>query len=249
MGAIWTFLRLCGIVVGVATLLRLATLGLGVEYKEVFQAFLDQVRNVVELGFLIDPLEKFAQGALEWLRGFGWRIPDLAPHWRPVLTLEWLLMASYARNLTGIISIPLFWAAVSAVIAAVATGTQPLASSAIFFWPLAGFALFAAGLAIPGTNRFAEINAFRGGSWTDVFGWLVACSLFILAGHLLSPETLGGPPALVLLACLVGGWGILFLLYGLVQRFEDPDRNAMNTGLDILGVMGLALAIGYVMMK
>lgn len=95
---LWTLLRIAGIIVGVAALLRLALISFGIEYKEFFQAFLDNIANIVELGFLLDPLEKLVQAALDWLRGISLPIPELQPHWRPIFTLAWLFLGAYARN-------------------------------------------------------------------------------------------------------------------------------------------------------
>lgn len=235
--------------VGVATLLRLATIGFNIEYKEFFQEFLDQVRNIVELGFLVDPIDKLVHGFLEWVRSFGWHIPDLQPHWQQVFTLSWLLMAAIARNWSGALEARMVLAFACALASGVAAGTAPPDSVAIFFYPAAGFVLFfgLAGLPDFVVNRHRAVLGLM-----TLFQFIVMAIAAYVSSDTKSVAGAVQNPALLLLVLSVGFSGIVSIIAGQIGRLiwrEKRDSEIAATGFDIVAVMGLALAIGYVMMK
>lgn len=98
MGWVWGLFRLAGIIVGTATLLRLAlTEGL-VTYEPIFQAWMDRLRDIIELGFLTDVIELALVAAFEWARGFGIPMPELQPEWRPTFILTALMFGAILRH-------------------------------------------------------------------------------------------------------------------------------------------------------
>jgi hypothetical protein len=258
-------------------MLRLATYGFGVEYKAFFNAFLDRVKDIVDLGFILDPLEKkIVHPALDWIRSFGWHIPMVAPHWRSVFVLLWLFMITAAKNLPG----PLFLldnlrdnieslgrgsqsrikmphhlrarniivAGACALVGAVATGTVAKDSLEILTWPLASFFLY--GVVTEFMTGIVGHSNFRG------FFRMGALTLItILAGFLFGPA-LGlmnldiESPGLLILVSLVGAMGLIFLVLGLFSIGSLQERlkdQYMVAGADILAVLGTAAAIAYIM--
>jgi len=259
----WFAARVVGVTLGILTLLKLATIGFGIEYKQFFQAFLDRLRDFIDLSPLLDPIEEYALRPLfNWLRGIGWSIPELANHWRYVFTLNSLLMLAMARRFSGnMFSAAVVWAFVCALVSAAATGTMPLSSRAVFYWPILSVLAF---MALP------EAVRRRPGPWALLFGLLFAAYLFLVGYMATVPVKsvfgLAVPsPTLFLLAITVAFFGAIALLMGLVllpilsasigdipgapPRVSPLDNAVTAMGLDVLGVMGGALTIGYLMMK
>lgn len=247
----WTILRICGIILGTAALLRLATVGLGIEYKLYFQQFLEQLKGIIDLGFLVDPIEKFiVHPSLDWLRSLGLTIPPLQEHWRSAFVLLWLLHGSIARNSRGdglvYFLFAIIWGGLTALAAGAMTGTVQLNSVAMIAWPLAGFVACMAGHFVWGVLH-------RDRPWLPLLFAAGAVAVAI-GGHVATkqwPSLFDVPsPGLLVLAGVVGAVGLLFCLMGLYaasRRRWALDNSFNSIGLDILGVMGLALALGYIM--
>lgn len=240
--SLWALARIVGIAVGVATLLRLASIGFNVEYNDLFKAFQDRMAAFFELGGIIDFIEEWiVHPTLHFLRDLNLPIPPLQDHWRQVFALTWLLLAAVARNYPGNIVGQLLWAAVCALVTAVAVGTQPFNSTAVLWWPSAGVIFFMAGLLPPTARRDGRRT------WLIIPGAALSAAPFFDIAPI--TKVLGYPvenPALLGLVIVVGGTGLLFAALGFLRGRSVP---ATAMGLDILWVMGLALGIGYLMMK
>jgi hypothetical protein len=244
MGTTWGILRALGIAVGIFAMWRLARIGFNVEFNDVFQAFLDRMRKFFELDAVIDVIEEWCVvPTLTWLRGFGWTIPHPGDHWRPVFTLEWLLLAAAARNLPGNIAVQIAWAFVCALLAAVAAGTQPPTTWAVVLWPIAALLLFGAGL----LGKFGATGLALGAA-----ALFAAVGVFDTTPTKASLGFVNNSPALLNLVGLVGFIGLGMLMVGLTnggtwrERLTDPST---AIGLDIVAVMGGAFGIGYLMLK
>jgi hypothetical protein len=94
----WVLVRIAGIIVGIATLLRLATTQGLVTYDPLFQEWMDRLQDIVELGFLSDLIEPLLHRFIDWMRSFGWQLPDLNENWRPVFVLCSLYFGAIGRN-------------------------------------------------------------------------------------------------------------------------------------------------------
>lgn len=97
----WVLVRIAGIIVGIATLLRLATTQGLVTYDPLFQEWMDRLQDLVELGFLTDLIEPLLHRFIDWMRSFGLHLPDLNDNWRPVFILSSLYLGAEARQLEG----------------------------------------------------------------------------------------------------------------------------------------------------
>ncbi|MFN8947712.1 MAG: hypothetical protein ACK5YG_08385, partial [Alphaproteobacteria bacterium] len=97
----WVLVRIAGIIVGIATLLRLATTQGLVTYDPLFQEWMDRLQDIVELGFLTDLIEPLLHRFIDWVRSFGWQLPDLNDNWRPVFILSSLYLGAEARQRAG----------------------------------------------------------------------------------------------------------------------------------------------------
>jgi hypothetical protein len=117
----WLLVRVGGIVVGIATLLRVATNEGMVTYDPLFQAWMDQLRGLLELELVMDYV---MQPILYWLlaeiRSLGIAVPDLQDDWRPALVLSTLMFGSISRNRPS--KWPALVAPIGAVIVAVWSG-------------------------------------------------------------------------------------------------------------------------------
>lgn len=264
MGAIWLALRLIGAAVGVITLLAYATDYLRIDFKPAFAEFLRQLEGLV-LDVPLQWVEAWVIGpVLEWMSSyFGWSLKYPAEHWRPVFTLTWLWFLSISRSGAGLFTFGnsasvVVWALICALVSAVVAGAAKLDEFA-FIAPLIAFFFFYLGICL-----------FRLRFRIMLFCFLVI-AIVAATGHY-APTTIGlhrhltgaefeAVRGLVSLTAGVGVLGLLFLSLGLLMApkeartrpsnlFEDEDAGPLvATGLDIVGTMGLALAIGYVMMK
>jgi hypothetical protein len=88
-------LRIAGVALGILALLKLATSTGTVIYTNVFQSWLDLLRDVVGIGFL-STLVKPAVilPALDFIRSFDIPIPPLQDHWQQVFVVLWILFAA-----------------------------------------------------------------------------------------------------------------------------------------------------------
>jgi len=234
----WT-LRIAGWIIGIYAMLKLAAASGTVTYTQVFEAWLDQLRDILGLGFILKPLtQAVILPTLDFIRSFDIPIPALQDHWQQVLVLTWLLLAASARNLSG--SVPTFVALGLAFFFAlpfcVAAGTTPVGSVAVLFVPAVSFAAF-----------FAMLFLLRG----DLRGALtLAASVAVVAVTGLTSTTRVGNDAVTPAAVVFGVVMLFVLVFRLLvtqgtlsQRLQDPDA---ATGLDItaamLGAFGLATA-------
>lgn len=251
--------RLVGCFVGIIALLKLAAIGFRIQFEPFFEEFIQQCRNWTEVIVLLPILEPAAHWCIDRLREMNLSVPDLQPHWRQVFTLQWLLLAAVARNFPGHFVTKFMWAAVCAFAAAVAVGTQPLNSAAVYAWPLAIFLVFMViqldkmggslsgrpkeGVPLPGGDILLFI-AFILLLWG--YGWDPMESFFGVAVD---------NPGLLVWACLVGLMGLYFGAYGwltvrwlrLQGRWSGRDRSGLiATSLDVVGTMGMALGLAYI---
>jgi hypothetical protein len=233
-------LRIAGWIIGIYALLKLAAATGAVTYTKVFQAWLDQLRDFLDLGFILKPLtQAVILPALDFIRSFGIPIPALQDHWQQVFVLTWLLSAAWARNLSGSVPTPvaLGLAFFCTLPFCVATGTVPAGSFAVAALPVAGLLAFYAILTL--------LHGEGGGALL-----LAASAAAFAASGYFSGTTAEGTGQLVLLAHGVGVAGLYFLVHGLLraegdfwQRLQAPGA---AFGLDItaamLGAFGLATA-------
>jgi hypothetical protein len=94
----WLLVRVAGIVVGIATLLRLATNEGLVTYDPLFLAWMDWLSDIVELGFLTKLIGPFLQWGIEYVRSFGISVPDLQDEWNPAFVLSMLMLGAASRH-------------------------------------------------------------------------------------------------------------------------------------------------------
>lgn len=240
-------LRLVGCFVGVIALLKLAITGLNVQLQPFFVDFVERCRGWTETLVLLPILDPVAHWIVERLRELKVAVPDLQPHWRSIFTLQWLLLAAVARNFPGYASFKFIWAAVSALAVAVAVGTQPLQSIAVFAWPFAGFLLFMFFLMVT-IEREGGLPSGIPMPYRNTAFWL---AILLVALGLLGDDPLdsffGTPvdsPGMLFWACLVAAIGTWFVVSGLSQRGNPSAVTA--TGIDIVGTMGIALSLTLV---
>jgi hypothetical protein len=94
----WLLVRIAGIVVGIATLLRIATNEGIVTYDPLFLAWMDWLSDIVELGFLTKLIEPFLHWGIDYVRSFGISVPDLQDEWRPAFVFSMLMFGALARH-------------------------------------------------------------------------------------------------------------------------------------------------------
>jgi len=93
--------RIAGIIVGIATLLRVATNEGIVTYDPLFLAWMDCLSDIVELGFLTKLIGPFLHWGIDVVRGLGISVPDLQDEWRPAFVFSMLLFGAVARHSRG----------------------------------------------------------------------------------------------------------------------------------------------------
>lgn len=232
--SVWTFVRIAGIIVGIATLLRVATNEQLVTYDPLFLAWMDWLSDIVELGFLTKLIGPFLHGGIEWVRSFGISVPDLQDEWRPAFVLSTLMFAAIARHSrSGLLVVA---APVGALVIAVWSG---LDGSLL---PIA-VATIAAAAAVTVVFAVAQIA---------VTGALVALVVVVFVATLVvvSVAALAYADAnVVSAAAIVAEVGLALLFFGIVWSrvsggFRAQFANAsFNSGIDILGVMLGALGV------
>lgn len=244
----WIIVRLCGIVIGIATLLRLATMQGLVTYDPLFQQWMDWLSDIVELGFLTKLIGPFLHWGIDWVRSFGMRVPDLQDEWRPAFVLSTLMCGAMARH--GRI----WWLGLAAPLVALAiavwsgligllapVGLLPLAAASAIF-AIAGRA---ARSSSPGF--FAGVLSHL--AWVAALGTASVGALVLLtllgAGPLVSFIR---PSPVENFAVLIAFAGVMLLVGGLIRSVSGGWRAvcedaSFNIGVDILGVMLGALGI------
>ena len=255
-----TIARIVGIPLGVITLLLLAQHALGVQYKDAFQGMLDHLAEAYQ--WILSPLENYVVVPfMDWLRSFGWHIPQLEKHWRYAFTLLWLLFRTVTQFF-GQGSNWLSWSGwvllggVAALVGGIATGTVMLSSTALFAWPLALVFLV------------ITILSWNWGpaSWSKwrVLPFALPVPLLFYVGYDLADKPLpldpswgvdAPSPGLVYVAMFALVGGLIFITVVLMEIGVKSRRDQrtyfysryFGPGVDILGTLGLALAIGYYM--
>jgi hypothetical protein len=230
----WLLVRIAGIVVGIATLLRVATNEGIVTYDPLFQAWMDRLRDIVELGFLTDLIKPGLDRGIELVRSLGISVPALQDEWRPAYVLSMLVFGAAWRHNGG----GLFWFAAAIV-----------ASLAIAAWAgLTGSVdpAAAAGAAVIGAVIYVPILASRRAlSASDTFharfAIFVGAILTIIGLQFLAPES-GVAWAYAVIAA------ILTVSEGISGNWRGGFRavfasRQFNTGIDILFTMSLAFVI------
>jgi hypothetical protein len=230
--------RIAGWIVGIYAMLKLAASTGAITYTQVFQAWMDQLRDILELGFILKPLtQAVILPALDFIRSLDIHIPDLQDHWQQVFVLTWLLATAQVRNnsnnvlRTLLLLLLVFLATLPFCVAA---GTMPVGSLAVAVWPIAGIAAYAA------------IDTVVDWKAPDILAAAIAVG-FVALGYFVGTNS-EGPWALLALAGIVGVLGLGFLAGGMLaaegtfwQRLKDQTA---AIGVDItaamLGAFGLA---------
>lgn len=257
----WT-LRISGWIIGIYAMLKLAAATGTVTYTTVFQAWLDQLRDFLDLGFILKPLtQAVILPALDLIRSFDIPIPPLQDHWQQVFVLTWLLSAAWARNMSELASIPvaLMTAFFCTLPFCVAAGTMPVGSEWIAFWPAIGVVSFFGVLTLLADSWRPALDAkpslrMRGATIAFVrllvitVGALSFAAAFAASSYLI-PNTGEGAAALMRLAATVGGLGLGMLVLGRVTArigvwlsVQSPAATA--SGLDITAAMLGAFGLG-----
>lgn len=256
-------IRIAAILLGIMSALALARDGLGLRLFPFVDAIVTTYGLLLDDLFLdmvlaiFEPALNLVKVWLDW----NW---SLHPHWKHAFVLLWLLFSSAARTSDGLGNrFWWVWGGVCALLTSVLAGTAPLSDPLVFYWPLAGFLLFAS---VRNTDenigtlyrKRLPIPPFAG-----VAKFLAAITLFLLLILLLTLIPIGLPPipffanspspglatltafaAMVGMACVIAA---LIMLRGEGSTFLQKwlgDPNA-RLGLDILSVLGGAAAIVY----
>jgi hypothetical protein len=173
-----------------------------------------------------------------------------APYWHHAFVLLWLLNGSMARNLSGGVGwgdflFMIIWGGLTALVAGAATGTVPLNTVAMMWWPFAGFAAFMAGLvawvAVHDRSYSWQLLVFPAGAASFAYLGFVSNQPLTSAFGPAVPS-----PGLLILAGFVGVMGLISFLVGLfvIAHFDDTiDNDLTSMGLDIVGAFGLAAAL------
>jgi hypothetical protein len=227
----WLLVRIAGIVVGIATLLRVATNEGIVTYDPLFLAWMDRLSDIVELGLLTDVIKIGLDHGIVWVRSLGYSVPDLQDEWRPAFVFSMLMFGAVGRHSRSKL---LFAAApVGALVIAVWSGLigalAPVAFAAVFAAVAFGVAFAAASAATPaaGVYGFAAV------------AFAVAVAAAFGGGR-------GGSAAAAAVA--VAGTAVVYVFAGIVENWGGGWRSVLanakfNTGIDILFTMSLAFVI------
>jgi hypothetical protein len=258
----WLLVRIAGIIVGIATLLRLATNEGLVTYDPLFLAWMDWLSDILELGLLTDVVHLLLKLAIDWAREFGWQLPHLQEVWRSVFVLSMLLLGAkmrhgqvWGRTLSAPV-LGLFSAAYAGLTGDLASGVAlglsfTVAGAFIVSTALAlagslavvfGTGSIAVVISLASTSIFAFVNANIGerAGYLDVA--LPICLAIVFGvGAFIGAGAYTGISAVVVVA-------VYFLLLGTAENWQEgldkvqTDPN-FKIGIDILGVMLGALGL------
>jgi len=221
------------IVVAAMSLVGLSIHALGLQYSEVLVKTLHNLKEWV--GYT--PLFEFLEEKIRFVAAYL-SLPEfhLGEWWRDTFTLLWLYNGSFARNRSRgegwvFFWIAVLWAGITALVAAIATGTVLLNSWTMVLWPLA-------------STYGSELVIWlmlKGRPWWVVPSSSVFIVLFVLLGYYARDVPVGNvfglvvpSPGLMLLAAFVLMQGFFALLVGEHYRLM---------GRDILGAIGIALVV------
>lgn len=229
----WT-LRIAGWTLGIYALLKLAAAAGAVSYTEVFQAWLDELRGLLDLGFLLNPIKQtIILPVLDHLRSLGFEVSPLQDYWQSVFVLTWLIPASAARRVSFGLPSPfaLSLAFVLTLTLSVAAGTMSLPHSVM----------------LPITVMGALVAYIAGMDEGKTFLWFVFLPLAVVGFLALIFENLESNPFwLFSLASVTGSLGIASLLISRKNADGRVSRPLVSVGFDttavMLGAFGLATA-------
>lgn len=211
----FTILRVLGILLGGVSLVLLSRPAFGLQFKVVFEGWLDVLGDSLSRFFA--PLEyHVVVPVIDWLRSFHLDIPHPAKYWHHAFVLLWLLHSSVARNFTrglgwGPLLILMLWAGLTALVAGAMSGTMPLDSRAILYWPLAGVMAFGTGFGLLGVSLL-------GAPWWPSLLFAALAALLAYQGLADARPTTSifgiavASPGLLELAAVVGCMGACLLL-------------------------------------
>jgi hypothetical protein len=226
----WLLVRGAGIVVGIATLLRVATNEGMVTYDPLFQAWVDWLSDIVELGFLTKFIGPLLHWGIDQVRSAGISVPDLQDDWRPAFVFSMLMFAANFRN------VGIWWLLIATLFGALAIATWSGLTGSL--WPVtitiaisASTATLIAGEALSAVATRSAATAIE----VVALGFAVAVGVFADIS-----------PAVTLLAS-----ALLFLLSGIVESWPGKwwsmlANASFNTGIDMLGVMLGALGLALI---
>lgn len=245
----WLLVRIAGIVVGIATLLRVATTQGLVTYDPLFLAWMDWLSDIVELGFLTKLIGPFLHWGIEQVRSLGINVPDLQDEWRPAWVLSMLIFAAIARHSRGgllVVVVPF-----GALVVAVMCGMYGSFATAVVAFVGTTLIVYFVSAANANSEIFNEAKSegINIGVHTLVATVLLAIMCVALV---VVTQALATSPAIPIsaadLAVFVGILAFLFLFSGAVHSrtpgWHAPFASAnFNTGIDILFTMSSAFAI------
>lgn len=222
----WLLVRIAGIVVGIATLLRVATNEGIVTYDPLFLAWMDRLRDIVELGFLTDLIGPVLHWGIEQVRSLGISVPDLQDEWQPAFVLSTLMFAAVARHSR------------SGLLVAAA----PVAALAFAFWSGLVGSLYPVGAAAGFVGTFFPLLLPGARNLAFVVVAAAASCLFVAS------LGLAGLDASASAAAAVAGGAVLILIAGIYERLAgglraDFSNPYLNIGIDILFTMTSAFMI------
>jgi hypothetical protein len=216
----WVLVRAFGIIVGIATLLRLATTEKLVTYEPLFQQWLEVLTEFVDHAFLIKFIGPGLLLAIDYVRSFGISVPDLQDEWQPTFVLSTLMLGALARNFrTGWFVVAAPCLALACAVVAGLTGSLAPVLFACVLPPT---------LAIPART----------------FAVAVALTTALAASAYLDAASFTAFGAAVFFAAIAAGGVYSSIRYnwrdGYRAVFADPT---FNTGFDVLAAMLGALGL------
>jgi hypothetical protein len=234
MKGFWLLVRIAGIVVGIATLLRVATNEGVVTYDPLFLAWMDRLRDIVELGFLTDLIGPFLHWGIDLVRSWGISVPDLRDEWRPAFVFSMLLFGAIGRHSQGgwLLTVAPVGALAVAVWAGLWGSLVPVAFVAVAFTLVA----------------VAVAAAARGGAENTVVEGALAAVAAAFTVAVAAAAAAAFTVAAAAVAAAVAAAAGVFLFTGFVESMGSGWRavfaNAnFNIGIDILFTMALAFVI------
>jgi hypothetical protein len=246
----WLLVRIAGIVVGIATLLRVATNEGMVTYDPLFLAWMDRLRDIVELGFLTDLIGPFLHWGIDYVRSLGFSVPDLQDEWRPAFVLSMLIFGARARHnpkLRILIQAPIgtlivtVWSGFVGSLAPVSASVLAVLCSWVFV----------------GTLRAVRLDhSIRTGEYmfdrsyapkVNIVGFGVLLPVLAIAFATLA-TFISTFVVAVVTAAVVATLGAFFVLVSIAAHWDDGWRvilakSSFNSGIDILSTLSIAFAI------
>jgi hypothetical protein len=218
----WLLVRIAGIVVGIATLLRVATNEGLVNYDPLFQQWLEIVNERIDWGFLTPFIGPFLKECIEFVRSFGISVPDLQDEWRPAWVLSILIFGAAARHSGG------WWFYLAAI-----TGALVVA-----FW---------SGL-IGELTPIAIATLFFAQKLANFFVRLAVFFVAALVAGLIAGDDDYAAVAIATVIAFVTAIAVLNVNAGIAESAREGWRAVLanakvNTGIDVLFTMAMAFVI------